>query len=372
MLPEKAVFTDKQRKAWIAESPKQHPVEYSGAPLVDFPVWSVQAWALTYDLDIIMVSQHPDWNMHEYAKIQTPEGSLWIMKDAVEGSLDQLITVDVDNVESWLPELPVVRKQYPVKVIDNSTDKLLNLDFSYENPKGIKIDAHYEGKPIKSKQKKRNGSTMGHSKNQLLVVLDLPYRDFGKKGSISYNNEPQKIKKLLGIVPFLMALQQTQGGLSIGEFSLKKEDEQLRSVHHKNKQNIEQDWLITEKEGLTIVTQQDSMRTLYYEFVHRGESLELQAAYVRQWNRSEESFRVNFYPALPDLRRKFKGAYSSKFIFDINGQESHAIGRVTAQWDGEKAVLQMTPEKPWWVTDRPLKTTISYKENKATVNIERR
>ncbi|MCP4442403.1 MAG: hypothetical protein GY810_26145 [Aureispira sp.] len=372
MLPEKAVFTDKQRQSWIAESPKQHTIEYNSAPMVDFPVWPIQAWALTYDLDIIMVSQHPDWNMHEYAKIQTPDGPLWIMKDAEEGSLDQFITVDVENVDHWLPELPVVRKHYPVKVTDNSTDELINLDFSYENVQGTKIEAHYEGKQIKTNMKKRNGSTMGHSKNQLLVVLDLPHRDFGKKGNISYDGKPYKMNRLLGLVPFLMALQQTQGGFSIGNYSLHKDDDQLRSTHHKGKLNIDQDWSSTEKNNTVIVQQKDNMRTINYEFAKQGESLELQAAYVEQWNRPGESFRVNFYPALPDLRRKFKGAYTSKFVFDINGQKSHAIGSVTAQWDGEKAVLQITPEKPWWVTDRPLKTTISYEEGKAAVNIERR
>lgn len=179
--------------------------------MVQFPILPLQVWAATYELDLILVSQNPDWNMHEYAKLETPDGDLWVMKDAEEGSLDQYIVTDLANVDAWLPELPVVRKSYPVKVVDNSTNKMLDMSFSYENIKGQKVEAWYQGKRPKQRSKK-NGSTMGHSRNQLLVALDLPYRDFGKKAGISYDGKPYKMNKLLGLVPFQITLTQTQEG----------------------------------------------------------------------------------------------------------------------------------------------------------------
>ena len=164
MMPEGPAISDKERSRYLDQ--KQHNVSYTGKALVDFPVNPIQVWAATYELDIILVSKHPDWNMHEYAKLETPEGPLWIMKDAKEPTLDQYIVADLDNIEAWLPELPVVRKSYPVTVVDNSTDKMLDLIFRYENIVGQKVEATYQGKPPKTEQKKKNGSTMGHSRNQ--------------------------------------------------------------------------------------------------------------------------------------------------------------------------------------------------------------
>ena len=57
---------------------------------------------------------------------------------------------------------------------------------------------------------------MCHSKDALLAVLDLSHRTFGRRSEVSYNGEIHSTKRLLGMVPFHMALQQTQGGLASG------------------------------------------------------------------------------------------------------------------------------------------------------------
>ena len=370
MMPEGPAISDKERSRYLDQ--KQHNVSYTGKALVDFPVNPIQVWAATYELDIILVSKHPDWNMHEYAKLETPEGPLWIMKDAKEPTLDQYIVADLDNLEAWLPELPVVRKSYPVTVADNSTDKMLDLTFRYENIAGQKVEATYQGKPPKTEQKKKNGSTMGHSRNQLLVGLNLPYRDFGKKASISYDGKPYKIDKLLGLVPFQMALQQTQGGASMGAFSLKREStNKLVSSHENGEKTVKQDWNIIENDNQTILRQENSFRTAEYTYIGIGETLELKSASIQQWNKSKKGVKITFSPTLPDLRRPFEGAFVSNFVMDIEGQNNNAIGTVTAQWIRGEAVLSVTPVAPWWVADRPMQTTINYNNTQnVKINIE--
>ncbi|WP_264792081.1 hypothetical protein [Aureispira anguillae] len=368
MLPEGPALTEKERQETLAQ-PK-HNIDYKGAPLVQFPILPLQVWAATYELDLILVSQNPDWNMHEYAKLETPDGDLWVMKDAEEGSLDQYIVTDLANVDAWLPELPVVRKSYPVKVVDNSTNKMLDMSFSYENIKGQKVEAWYQGKRPKTALKKKNGSTMGHSRNQLLVALDLPYRDFGKKAGISYDGKPYKMNKLLGLVPFQMALTQTQGGASSGVFEMAVRDEGILTTAHpaQGKPTI-QDWTVQVLDDKTIVQQKNNFRTLCYEF-EGTESLALKVAYVQQWNKKEKGVRLEFSPALPDLRRPFDGAYTSTFVMDIAGQNNNATGTVTASWKEGKAQLIVNPTQPWWVVDRPMKTSIDYQEGKALIEIE--
>ncbi len=369
MMPEGAALTQEER-AETLDKRAPHDVTYTGEALVDFPVMPVQAWAVAYELDLILVSQHPDWNMHEYAKLTTVDGDLWIMKDAEEGSLDQFIVADIDNIQSWLPELPVVRKQYPVKIIDNSTDKLLDFEFEYENVKGVLVKANYKGKYPTTALKKRNGSTMGHSRNQLMVGLDLPYRDFGKKASITYDGVPYKMDKLLGLVPFQMALQQTQGGLSSGRYDLKKKDENtLQTTHYNNGNTVEQDWTFIQTPNKTTVQQLNEFRTLNYEF-KGSEFLELEVAYVQQWNKKEAGARITFAPPLPDIRRHFEGQYRSDFVLDMNGQASNGTGIVLVEWIDGKASITLQPSAPWWMVDRPMQTLISYKNGQAVVDIK--
>lgn len=369
MLPEGPALTQKERAETLYRR-TAHQVKYTGEPLVDFPVMPLQVWAAAYELDIILVSEHPDWNMHEYAQLATPEGNLWIMKDAKEGSLDQFIVADIPNIQSWLPELPVVRKQYPVKIVDNSTDKLLDLEFEYENVKGTLVKAQYQGKHPQTALKKRNGSTMGHSRNQLLVALDLPYRDFGKKASITYDGKAYKMDKLLGLVPFQMALKQTQGGLSSGQYTLhKKENNVLISTHQNASTKVEQEWIYSNTPQTTGIQQRNDFRNLNYEF--KGTVYqELEVAYVQQWNKQEEGTRITFAPPLPDIRRPFEGQYQSDFVIDMNGQESNAVGYVTVEWLNGKASIIITPTAPWWMKDRPMQALISYENGKAQVDIK--
>ncbi len=368
MMPEGATISAKERTAILHQ--KQHDITYLGAAKVDFPVFPIQAWAATYELDIILVSQNPLWNMHEYAKLATPQGDLWLMKDAAEPSLDQYITADLPNINAWLPELPVLRKSYPIKVIDNSTTKWLDLSFSYENIKGQKIEASYQGKYPKTVQKKKNGSTMGHSKNQLLVALDLPYRDFGKKATISYDGKAYKIKKILGLLPFQMALKQTQGGLSSGSYRIFRKENKIISSHQTQAEAVRQHWTVEEKDSLTVLEQKNDFRTVTYIFENKGESLALKVAYVQQWNKKEKGVRIEFSPALPDIRRPFEGKITSKFVLDIAGENNNAIGSITAEWQGDKALLTVLPSQPWWVRDRAMQTTIEYKDKEAIIDIK--
>ncbi|MGH1337392.1 MAG: hypothetical protein ACRBFS_14815 [Aureispira sp.] len=369
MLPEGAALHTKER-AEILYRRDPHVVKYTAEPLVDFPVLPVQVWAATYELDLILVSKHPAWNMHEYAKLATPEGEVWIMKDAEEGSLNQFIVADISNIQSWLPELPVVRKQYPVKVRDNSTNKMLDLEFEYENIKGTVVKAKYQGKYPKTALKKRNGSTMGHSRNQLLVALDLPYRDFGKKASITYDGQPYKMDKLLGLIPFQMALQQTQGGLSSGRYDLRKEKNgQVVSTHYNQDTPVEQNWTYVKTPQETGIQQLNEFRSLHYKF--KGTiNQELEVATVHQWDQQEEGTRITFAPPLPDIRRPFEGQYRSDFVIDMNGQQSNATGEVIVEWINGKASIIIQPAAPWWMVDRPMQTLITYTKGKASVEIK--
>jgi hypothetical protein len=366
LLPQGKVLTVQQRLK--LESQKVNTkIKYSENPKYDFPIIPLQIWAATYDLDIVIVSNHPKWNMHELARLQTAEGPLWIMKDARNGTLEQSITADIENIDQWLPEIPVKRKSFPVKVIDRSDKKTLNLYFEYENQDGENCKIEYKGPYPTQLQSKRNGSTMGHSREQLIAVLDLPYRNFGKKAKISFDGKEYKIKKILGLIPFQMALKQTQAGVSIGNFSMKKSGEKIFSTHHKESGDIVQEWSLENTGTAKILTQDNALRTIFYQFNLENE---LEKAWVDLKYPLHKAFEISFFPPLPDCSRSFEGSFKSNFVMDVNGQKSHAIGYIESISSDEKAILKIIPEKPWWVKDRPMKVEID-KGAEVRIRIER-
>lgn len=344
-------------------------VDYTGqATSLDFPVMPLQAFGATYDIDLVLVSQHPEWNMHEYAMLRTVDGPVWMAKDARESTMLQTIIADLPDIEDWLPEVPLDRRAAPVTVTDRSTDTWLDLDLKYVNWDGEAVEVHYEGKPPRSLQRKRNGSTMGHSASHVLVALDLSHRDFGRRASMSISGEKVRIKRILGLIPFQMALQQTQGGLAVGTFTQHATEAGFDTVHASG---ARQSWVVSQDGAVGTATQTDRFRTLTNTFHIEDGAWELAEIRVEQWGQDQVTTRVNFNPALPDPRRTFDGDGRARFVIDVNGQMNHAVGRVVCRWADGRFHADIRPEAPWWVIDRPLRTTVDIADEVSTTTITR-
>lgn len=380
MLPQ-GPAVDAVERAAFAESPSG--AAYSGESLTAFPVLPVIVWGAAYDLDLVLVSRHPEWNMHEYARLNTPRGPVWLAKDARESTMAQSIVADIPDIDGWYPELPIARKASPVEVEDRSTADWLDLILRYENIDGEAVEVTYAGKPPTARQKKRNGSTMGHSRDAMLAVLDLPLRDFGRRATVRIGGEPVPIKRLLGLVPFQMALVQTQGGLASGDLRIEPAweeglaseasafatPEESAAANPAQLPGLDFDtlhimpsgaltraaWEVDESDTHLEARQTSPMRTLAYRF-RKGErgSRELVEAWVQQYGYDQASTHIAFAPALPDLGHRFHGEVESRFVIDIQGQEGHAVGRVVSRWGEEGPEVRVIPEAPWWTADRPL------------------
>jgi len=360
MLPEGPVYTHAEQSATFGKV-KPPVVRYTGEARVDFPVAPLLPFGVAYDVDIVIVSKHPDWNMHEYARLATPNGPVWMAKDASEPNLEQSIVADIEDIDHWWPEIPVPRKSSELLVRDRSTDDALDVEIGYENINGEPVLMTYRGPMPTKLQPKRNGSTMGHSRDRLIAVLDLSHRNFGRDASMTINGKGIGIKRLLGLVPFRMVLQQVQGGLAIGEYAMSFENGTLRSRHAMDSGSVVTlDWSVEESKGQVILRQSSEIRSLIYTFEKRGEALELSKLQVEQWGRDESTCEVTFSPSLPDFRIDFEGTVESLFVIDVNGQRGHARGKVVVSSEGEEATLSVLPQSPWWVADRPLESRIRF------------
>jgi hypothetical protein len=393
MLPVGPVLTSWERtQAFPGDTPSG--VAYTGAPKVPFPVLPVQVFGATYDVDLVLESTDPEWNMHEYAMLRTPDGPLWLAKDAREATKSQSIVADVPDIDRWMPEIPLPRKSWPLKVDDRSTDDRLDIDIAYQNIDGQDVKVHYEGKGPGTRQRKRNGSTFGHSANEVLVALDVSDRDFGREASIEIGGKNWKLRRILGLVPFDMVLRQTQGGIAITDLELTRggvweqepaEREVVGAVPPEasdaggvdasgvpmrgftgtyamvDGKNVPTRWDVEQGDRYVDAYQYGTLRTLHYRFRRvDDDTWELWWTEARQWGQPVPATHIEFHPSLPDLRRPFDGRFHGRFVLDVDGQQSHAVGNVEAWWDGGTPHLKVVPTAPWFVADRPMETTVTY------------
>jgi hypothetical protein len=360
VLPGPPVVVGAERQAYELFQPAA--VSYTQPVPAGPVVVPLQVWGLRYALDVVLETEHPDWIMHEYARIDIPDASsgavtpIWIAKDAGTDFV-QTITAGVDDIRSWVPEIPVPRSAGAVAVTDRSEGDVADLRFQYTNPHGEAVDAHYRGAMPTEPAKPRNGNTMGHSRPSLAALLDIHLYSPGGDATVSIGGVPQKIRKLLGLYPMKFLLAQTQGGIAITDFV-----EQAGADpggFTLTRPGPDAAWPTQASEswvdgGAGWVVRSGPVTTLRYHFV----AGELDRVEVHQAGLDFPVTRVVFQPAVPDLRRRFTGEARSRFVVDIAGQEGHGIGHVVARWEGDDAVLDMIPDAPRWFADRPMQTRI--------------
>jgi hypothetical protein len=281
------------------------------------------------------------------------------------------VVVDLPDVDAWMPELPVARRAGRVEVTDRSTVDALDVDVAYVNIDGEPVRIHYDGPRPAVDRPKRNGSTMGHSQGSIVAVLDLSRLAPARHATVEIDGVPQRIYRILGLMPFRMALVQAQGGLATGRFRVEAGAEGFVTQHVRDGASTAAAWTWAVDGAHATSTQRRPERVLVYDWRLDGDVAELVAATVLQPGRSVPVTRVLFNPAIPDLRRPFAGVVSGRFVVDVNGQANHAVGAWSVRWDADGARLAITPEAPWWVADRPIAADVRWEAGVAEVTIAR-
>jgi hypothetical protein len=340
-------------------------VIYTGAPKVPFPVIPLQVWGLKYGLDVVLRTTDPEWDMHEYARIDLPSGSIWVAKDA-DSSRILTITAPIDGITSWVPEAPVDRVEGALEVVDASEGENVDLSFRYTNPKSQPVEVHVTGKLPKKPASKRNGNTMGHSRNSVAALLDLYLFGPAKTAEIKIDGEEKKIKRVFGLYPMQILLAQTQGGVAIADAHMAASPEGFLLTRPGPAGGLggagwptqaTEHWAVAE-DGTASTA--NPVTRLVYRFVNG----ELVSASVFQAGDPVPVTHLAFRPAIPDLRRPFAGVATSRFAVDISGQKGHGLGQVNTSWvDANTVRIDFIPLAPRWFADRPMQGTLRYLED---------
>ena len=377
LLPTGPVL-DAEGRAWF-DVREPSPVTYTGPPQVDYPVLPLQVWGLRYALDVVIRTTNPDWDMHEYALIQTPQGPLWLAKDA-NAAKQQHITAAIPGLQSWAPEVPAPRTVSPLEVVDQSTAEDVSLEFRYTNPLQQEVVVRVEGKRPTEPSPKRNGNTMGHSADIAAVLLDLHLFGPARRVDMTIQGERQRIKRVLGLYPMKLIIAQTQGGLAIADARMRP----APGGFQLDRPGGDRPWNTTSSEAWYIdgdpgdpgdpgssdlhVRTGSDLLTLDYHFL----GYELADASVWQYAVPFPVTNLAFRPALPDLRRPFSGTATSRFVVDISGQQAHGVGTVQARREGDEIVLDIQPEAPAWFAARPMQARIRFEGDQTILTVIRK
>lgn len=327
-------------------------VEVSGTPSLPFPLSPVGVFGVTYDLDLVIVDDHPSWDMHELARVQTPDGPLWLCKDSRAGSLEQVIVSDHPQVEHLLPEVPLKRLRHPVEVEDRSEGRWLDLSIRYVDPDRMPVSVTYRGRAPKGPVGKRNSSTMGHSRDAVLAALDVSHRAFAKHVEVTIGDRVSTMERILGVVPFQVALVQTQAGFGTGSWRWRADGQEVLSTHASG---ATQRWFLEHLPGGVALVQAGRLRTLRHVFRRNGAALELHRVDVVPWDATAPAATAWFHPCLPDLRHDLDAPWEGQWMLDVNGQRAHATGRVVVRPNGPgRHRLDLQGTAPRWTLDRPL------------------
>ena len=366
LLPEGPALSVGEQQPWFS-SVSPSGVRYTGEPRVEFPVLPVQLWGLHYAIDLVLVSDHPDWTMHEYARVDLPDRSLWLLKDAdVNG--DQSVVADMENIESWLPEIPVPRVAATVSIQDASDDAKVDIQLGGQTPTGQAVELSYRGKRPQRPPGKRNGSTMEHSRGAVAAVLDLAGQKHGGAVELSIDGEPRRIQRLFGIYPMKFVLDQYQAGFAVASFAQRPAAGGFELVRPAPGVGWPTQGHEAWSDDGRFVHRYDPIVNLHYDMpptqdMQGGEVRELHGGSVEQVGHDLPVLQLRLDRALPDLRRPFEGRATSSFVLDINGQQAHGTGTLEAWWTPDGPVVEMRPTAPWWLAERPMRTTIQYGED---------
>lgn len=358
LLPGGPVLGSWQRTVQFKRSPSG--AYYSDAARTAFPVVPIIPWGAAYDVDLILVDDDPVWDMHEYAMLRGPDGPIWLAKDARLGTLQQAIVAELPGLASFVPEIPVHRVEEPVTVVDRSTSSRLDVDIAYVNVDGKQVQAHYDGPAPEELEAKRNGNTMGHSRDQLMAVLDVSSKAFAKHASVAIDGEKQHIHRIAGLVPFQLALVQTQAGVAVGEVSYTPADGGFTTTYHLPDGPVTAPWTIDDQGDRVVLRQESELRTVEIGGIAANGAWEMTDATVTQWGRATPVLHLDISPALPDMRRHFDGHVLSHYVIDVNGQDSHATGVLDAWWEADGPRVALRPEAPSWTVDRPMESIVVF------------
>ena len=361
LLPTGSVLSQRHVRALFSNGYSPAPCTYEATPSrIPFPILPFQVFGVAYDLDLVVVADHPKWTMHEFARIPTSRGPVWMAKESDPNGI-QTVLADETAIRELAPEVDVPRKVSPVRVTDRSKPGWIDITIAYLNSDDEEVVVSYAGKSPQPMPLPflRNGNTMGHSRKTILAIIDIAGQSVGRTPTITIGGKSVKCVRLFfGAQPFAYALEQVQGGLSAASFTQHFPTDGAKNgfalgrgrrrlpakLGSKNPGNP--------RRAQVGKSTQDRMTRIAYRYLRRGRPRVLRR---KSAGRKIESCFLGSTAFLTRPRLGFAGQTTSRFTIDVNGRIAHGAGLIRAS----AAQFEILPDAPRWAATRPLRSKFS-------------
>jgi len=380
-LPHGQALSPQGLQAWLNRPESLYPVTYASEDPgiqslhLPTPILPLQVFAVTYQEDIVIETEHPWWSMHEYARVQVEGREIWLAKDSDAEGL-QTISAPLEEIETWIPEVPVPRLRSDIQVDDRSEPSRLEVALRYRNPRGEQVEMNFTAPRPIPKNTGPNGSTFNHSQDFVSALLDISNKGLGGiDASLSFDGKPAKIRRVLGLVPVKALLKQTQAGFATASYLLMQPsaaDHSLALTRPAPGDSWNTRTRVPEQlrlEGDRLTWETASHRFLYQ---FQGGGLTGINAWQKGQPDSPSQLEVRLSAPLPDFRRTFRGEVLRHFGVLVNGK-IQGYGRLVATHsDGDGATLKLLPAAPSWFENRPMETRMTRGQTPGTVEVRTR
>lgn len=354
ILPSKAVLDAKSFQQKAAED-----IKYK-AQRVSMPYMPFIMFGVKYKHDWVISPSHDRLDMIEIAEVQLPKNkTTWVVKESLQPHLNQVLLYSDDKLGTAFPEIPLQMQARKLDIMQNEDEKSIKLQTDYNGSFGQRVMIEATSKKKLKKLKKRNGSTMGHSKEQVLAILDLPERTQAKVKKITIDDQHQKVNKILGLKNFSFLVRQTQAGISTSNYLFSRDSQQQLNFEYIDK-SINEEWTFDELKQDAVLKTENAFRKSEYHFTKEKEYwLLTHARVVDLLNNNDVLFEISFLSPLPDLRYQFDGKFRTSYVMNVNEQFGHATGQIELEWTNAAQIkLTLLPEEPKWTKDRPITNII--------------
>ncbi len=351
-------------------------ITYSGEPTVSFPVLPFRLWGLDFEEEMLFeLATHPLYAMIEITRVRTRFGEeAWFALVSERSGLQHVVVGSTRAME-LARTFPAPVHDGRLRVIRLASDTHLEYDTAFHLPNGELVQASVTSKLHGAPPPKRNGNAMNHSADRVLAVLDLEEYNWGR-AAVFIEGDRVPVRQVVPLLPLVWRLEQTAGGLSWGGVNLAEGegDVELELTLDDVDGPIPFRW--DEPGGGTPpdpkerhLVGSDRLIDHVYRFRSKGPNgLELIGAEVRHGTTSV--FDVRFNPPLPDLRYPVTGDHVSQMVAGSNGIEGYMVGTVRVYSDGDRTVVDVLPQHPFWTCERPLRMRVQLVDGRARLRAE--
>ncbi|MCK4666439.1 hypothetical protein KAU33_06805 [Candidatus Dependentiae bacterium] len=301
-------------------------------PVIPFLMFGIDI----YDEVFIELKRNKQWWTLEICRSRYG----WFNLDAyLDGT--QVLGIDNNIPEDMLKSIPIQGYKSELIVQKEITeDCKMRYLISYYSPDSEKIEIIFEHNNKSWKLKKGNGSTMGHSKKEMLALVDITRLVQGK-AVVKIDGKKQKISH---IIPFFLPkafyLGQTIVGIPKSEFNSNEKQFQ-RLIDDRQPKN-----------PMYCIKNPDQTISAYHFKELKGNYLELFKTELHSNHPFTYLLQILFSPAIPDLRFITED-WSGKFVMNVNNKFGYAYGDVQVQKINDNELkFTLCPKAPYWVADR--------------------